>query len=403
MTQNIRYDSKSDFLLVFLLLFVSGNPAFYRQSWYIEGIVFVSLFLLLMLKKYLTREFLLKYLTYISIFLVIFLIQYFNLGYLSINTVFGFAFRVFIGGIIFYKVGDRFSPLFFNVMYWLCILSFPFYLLHLVEGENALPFTLVDSPRSILFYTFRPQVFESFLRNSGMFWEPGAFQGYINLCLFLNFRRIPYIFKFQKVKLIVILLTLVTTQSTTGYLTFGILCAIYLLMFSHINKLALSFLILIFFFLSFYAYNKLDFLGEKISAQYNEAIQAQGDFDPRRFGALLFDWHYIQKNPLTGNGFSDVTRFADHPFLLQEIRSGENLGLGNGFSNFIASAGILGMLWYLYLIIKNQTKEARKDSIILCVLLIILLQGEPFLNFAFFLGMPFIVLYYRNLTLDENV
>ena len=55
-------------------------------------------------------------------------------------------------------------------------------------------------------------------RNYGPFWEPGAFQMYINIALIIEF----YTFKFQNKKsIIVLLLALITTFSTTGYLAAG--------------------------------------------------------------------------------------------------------------------------------------------------------------------------------------
>ena len=54
-------------------------------------------------------------------------------------------------------------------------------------------------------------------RNAGMFWEPGAFQCYINLALvILFFDKNKEEYNGKKFKLIIFIITLLTTQSTTG-------------------------------------------------------------------------------------------------------------------------------------------------------------------------------------------
>ena len=88
-------------------------------------------------------------------------------------------------------------------------------------------------------------------------------------------------------------------------------------------------------------YVEVDFLGDKVSRQLENA-QFLEDFSPDRFGALLFDLHYIEKSPWFGNGFHESTRYADHPHL-----QGEALGHGNGLSNFVATLGTVGLAAYL--------------------------------------------------------
>lgn len=58
-----------------------------------------------------------------------------------------------------------------------------------------------------------------FSRNSGPFWEPGAFQGFILLALLMTlFQKTQ---KWAKVKIIIYVITILTTGSTTGYILLG--------------------------------------------------------------------------------------------------------------------------------------------------------------------------------------
>lgn len=58
-----------------------------------------------------------------------------------------------------------------------------------------------------------------FERNAGPFWEPGAFQGFLVIAIFflLNYKEA---FKHKSIIMIVLLITLLTTQSTIGYIVF---------------------------------------------------------------------------------------------------------------------------------------------------------------------------------------
>ena len=51
--------------------------------------------------------------------------------------------------------------------------------------------------------------------------------------------------------------------------------------------------------ISFQLYNTLPFLREKIDKQFEIALENDGDkFSPDRFGALMFDLNYIEKNTI---------------------------------------------------------------------------------------------------------
>ena len=60
-----------------------------------------------------------------------------------------------------------------------------------------------------------------FNRNAGPFWEPGAFQGYLFIALLFLLRRKD--FNKHYVELALIVFTIITTMSTTGYLLLGLI------------------------------------------------------------------------------------------------------------------------------------------------------------------------------------
>ncbi len=62
--------------------------------------------------------------------------------------------------------------------------------------------------------------------------------------------------------------------------------------------------------------------------------------------------------------------------------------MGNGMSDFTAKVGITGMLVFLG-IYSIANRDARKSACVLLVLMIVL-QGEAFLNYPFFLSLMFL-------------
>jgi len=380
-------------MLMTLLLVMSGNPIISTQTWVKNVVIVVGLLLFIVFRKQIRSVFIKHILQYLSFFFIIFFFQYLTLGFISIPFVFGFIIRVFTGALIIYLLRDRFSSVFFETIFWISLISFPFYIFHFIVGDDIIDQVQnLTNTNSIGFYTFRSRTNDLFLRNSGMFWEPGVFQAYINLVLFLNLNRIKYLWKKERFKVIIILIALLSTQSTTGYITFFVIMTIYSFIYikkyNIVNKLVIFFVVVI---ISSLLYNNVSFLGDKIENQFNEISTTDKDFTNGRFGSLLFDLHYIQKHPLIGNGFHEKTRYADHPWMIKDIQSGISFGFSNGLSGFISSAGFLGMGWYFFLIIYWNNRRNIVYSLLLCFIIIILLFGEPLLNFSLFLGLPFLV------------
>ena len=227
------------------------------------------------------------------------------------------------------------------------------------------------------------------LRNSGMFWEPGAFACYIILGFLLYLGKIKKMLQRHPFKIIIILIALITTYSTTGYLVlFVIGIATIFLEYSKKYKMLSLPIITVFLTIAYYTYENSEFLKDKIDSQLeNAAYKDANDFSPDRFGTFLFDMHYIKKHPLVGNGMDQSTRFADHPWL-----QNEKLGHGNGFSNFLATMGVLSLLFYSFYIVKYNSQHPW----IFLITIFALMQGEQLMNFPLFLSLPFIFIYEKH-------
>lgn len=125
-------------------------------------------------------------------------------------------------------LGRRFKDAYLSVMTVLCVISLFFFFLQLTGFTipSLLPST---SASSIGIYTIQtPSEYSNYrLRNCGMFWEPGAFAGYINVAFMLFINNLSELFRKHRGKVVILLLALLSTLSTTGYVCFGLIMLFY--------------------------------------------------------------------------------------------------------------------------------------------------------------------------------
>jgi hypothetical protein len=381
MSENLRHT-----ILILGLIAVSGNPALSNVT--LAPAIYVVLLALTLASVHvvLSRRFLRRYLVLAGGFCMIFIMQLLTLEFISIPATIFFLAKLLLGGFIIHHVREDFISKFFHIAYVLSALSLVCYAVQLALGAEKFPtlfsHALVgENVKSIGIHTVVTT--SEWWRNSGMMWEPGAFQGIINLAIFLtpaDVLRAPH----NRLKLWVMIVALLTTFSTTGYLVL-FLTALYKIAESSSGRIAKAILFTVIVAGTGFAVTEVEFLGAKIVHQASGSILNK-DFSPDRFGALMFDLHYIEKSPLFGNGFHESTRYADHPELI-----GRALGHGNGLSNFTASLGFVGLAIYCYGLLSSRFGQRRSHRVALLATIVTLCFGEPFLNYPLFLGLPFLV------------
>lgn len=371
-----------DYSLMLILLFFSGNPLMpYLFGPFSTVIVLMLTIIILNDKINKLKPFFSNFGKIAGVLILLFVLQLVILGFVSWPGVLNFIIKIFTGGLILYYLKDRVNGIFFKVIYHVCIISLFFFVTINLFSVSIPKLDINEYVKSYFIYTtaFHP------LKNMGMFWEPGAFAGIITLCLALNFSNLEYYWHRHKLKLIVVILTLLTTQSSTGYLVGFVILVFYFLRAK--NKPALFFLLPIVLSVGLYVYSSTEFLKDKIEGQYKRANEQNvGEFSNTRFGSLVFDWHYIKKHPLIGNGIHEKTRYADHP----NFSTGkEGVGSGNGFSNYLASMGVFFVLGYFILIYKTFSKTGKLYGMLILIVVFLNLQGEQWFNFPIYLGLPF--------------
>ncbi|GKT08601.1 hypothetical protein DSTSK_19060 [Desulforhabdus sp. TSK] len=363
----------------------------------------LALFFFLLLIQRSRRPFSLVFVVVGTIFAGILLAQCIDFSFYPFVTMAGFFVRLFIGYALI-RLVNNFPLTFVRAMVVLALLSFAFYIPYIllsmvgisVEGiiwrVAELLGTASISRRPLFLHTFLRDFTP---RNSGMFWEPGAFQGYLILALiFLAFVKHDTPRKQYVRSLQILCAGVLTTLSTTGYIALALIPLLhYDWRTQNRNQTLFRILVGVYLVLplligsTFYAYKTLPFLGEKIDSQLETLDRREGRWYRGRMGSLVFDWEYIQQRPLTGWGLHSSTRYALHPFM----ESSE--GMGNGMSDFTAKLGVLGFLTWIvavYQAFRRLSGGNRRASALVCGILLLVLQGECFLGYPIFIGLAFV-------------
>lgn len=377
---------KSDYLWIFILLCISGNPLFTQVviAKYLYGIslLLFGVYLLLIKHRFIPLDG--KIMVMMIFIIMIVALQIVILKNISLLADINFLVKILIGYFIVNDLSNRFPLIYLKVITFVAFISLVVYCYVIITHDAS--GIVVANSRSILFYTFNMSENMVSNRNAGMFWEPGAFQGYILLVPLMFINKLEILWTRYKKNCIILLLALLTTESTTGYITLIFILS-YLLL-AKIKRLWVKTIFLPLFIIGvYYAYTSLDFMSEKIEREYlmtTELSVATGDYSFSRLGAAVTDWHHIKQHPIIGNGFTIKGRYG---LTTQDI-----VAFGNGFTGIINILGIPFILLYFTLLFMNSPMK-KFDTVFFSIIILLLLQGEQFMEYPIFLSLPFLVKY----------
>ena len=160
-----------------------------------------------------------KLIILIAFVLIIVVAQKSTLKFVSYPGVFALILKILLGffTIYFYQLKKMdILDAYITILAVLSFVSIPFFILNQF-GFYGFQFNEI---KTIILFTFREKVSqEGIVRSSGMFWEPGAYAGYLVLALLLialkNGKFTPGAYKKESFWIV---MALISTQSTTGYL-----------------------------------------------------------------------------------------------------------------------------------------------------------------------------------------
>ena len=233
-------------------------------------------------------------------------------------------------------------------------------------------------------------------RNAGFCWEPGAFSCFIIIAiLFLIFQNNDDIKK-RKLKFIIYLIALITTQSTTGFLAFFLITILFISNNIKIKKIK-YFIFPIIFIILFIIYLNVPILGEKINKQINrdllnealEASTSKYSVSLDRFASLKITLLEFIDNPILGIGANENLRWSS----LNNI----NISPTSGIGNILARYGLFGILPFFIALIYSSKRIATSINYKgdWYFMLIILIFGFSFniIETPFFLSLIFFGLF----------
>jgi hypothetical protein len=289
----------------------------------------------------------------------------------------------------------QFMSYFVRCMFVVALVSLFFYFVIMIPGnsDSMRPLLVYEEPIitqfSIGIHTFRG--YDKELRNSGPFWEPGAYAGYLALALFCMVLMSEN--KRQSVIVASVLITaLLTTLSTMGYAAFFVVIFAYFIQrfrSANILLVALGFP-LVSVFLGFGAYQvgeQIPFLKEKIVEQFDDADEGKNNAEINRFGNAEYDWSFVKRRPFFGWSANVDTRVTVDP-TAQEVLKAQ----GNALTGVAARFGIVGWLLLMGSFFLGFYRASGSLLIagIGLGLLAAMFTGEKYMNYPFIMTMMFL-------------
>ncbi len=373
------------FWLLFFIINMSGNLSF--GYFFPDRLTIIILFVFLATLIYISHQIDTTTLLFVSCFAIILLLQCFFLSHYSLQSSIHFLMKIFTGCVAAVIIGDKFLHYYKIIMFFLCVVSLLCFALNCFGV--VIPYVSVSSSSidggqvirvSSLVYTQLYNVEHSTgltLRNCGPFWEPGAFQGFVNLALLFEIFHLHKQNKLISVPLIIYVVTILTTISTGGYVTMFVILAISLIFNPMLQpNTKLTFIMLVLFVFAFLFFH-LDFLGDKIIGDVNH-----------KGGRLNFDFTnigYIQT--IIGNGL-DPDSFLN-----------SSLNATGSVIMLINYTGLLGgCVFYIFLM-----RKLTITSLILVIVATMILMNEPFLTAGpFWWSLPILSTYVNNVFEEQT-
>lgn len=378
MTSVTRQESYMNMLMVYLLLFVSGSHRFMQAPNKFLIIVFIISVLvwILFTERRINDRFVL-YAVIFSGFLLI--INLYTGGSLSLFSVMSTTIKLTLAYLVLNIVGRNFVDTYVTIIVLLAGVSLFGYFSDTFSMFGALINKLPkvgDLGYEGFLYLFRYQ--HQIGRNSSIFFEPGAYQVFLNTALFmLFFARTKFSVNRWRVYVLILLTALLTTFSTTGYLIFAVVLGLVLVksaVISTSGKLTIIGLILTAIVL--------------LSTQFQHVIlEKMGDYldvgditdrsNLRSFDALV-DMEIFNKH-VFGVGFNEYTKMVSSIGLIAEGQTSSN-----GITRTLAIYGLPFSLFLFgsYFFALRRLLGKGLESIAAFMMLAMFLVGESYFVFS---------------------
>lgn len=356
---------RTNLFLVCFILFISAQSSSLAVN-PITPMIGLFISIAVLINRSITID--IKYIFFSLIYFLFSTVYYFIFDFVDTLYIFYFYALLTYGYLTIKILKYDFFKIFHDVLYALSIISLPFFFLQLINLDltfkfvgfiqHSLPFLEYNNNdfANNLFFTIDKT--GAMYRNSGFAWEPKGFSNFLVIGIVIN--MILFNFKINR-KLIILLVGLMTTFSTAGYVSL-IVCFTGFLFVN--KKIQTNYTIVLLIMLFGIFISGRDFIFQKIQDEiFSVQDQTNKIYDKRyfkarslgRFGSFLVDYNDFIKHPITGYGIQrrDTSR---EQLRTQSKYNYTKLVRVNGFSDRLATFGLVGMSFFIISIYKGFRK-----------------------------------------------
>lgn len=271
---------------------------------------------------------------------------------------------------------ENFMESFINVIVCICFLSLITYFINIFFPSIISKLPITSNYINTKFYNFFginyiPLIYNSHygIRNYSLFREPGVFACYIGIALLMVLLGNDKGYKTQFRKVIILSISMITTFSTSGILTFILILLTYALK-GNKDKNITRLIILLFTFLAIFTLiGKFDLVFDKLFNTTSQFADSKND----RYNGIAVAFDLILRNPILGIG---ITNF-DIESKLVVLFIGDKIISTNNYTitllKIFAQSGIVYFLTYILGLFKFLKKICQKNLITFLSLFIIIL------------------------------
>jgi hypothetical protein len=289
-----------------------------------------------------------------------------------------------------YMKFEKFAELYFNIFMFICCFSWLGLFVIKLSFQSPLSYFISDAnelyDNFIVFAVPVNNFVHSIQRISSLWWEPGAFAVLVDLAFLFSLITK----KIRPVSFVILLLSILMIQSTTGIIVFAVFCLFGFSIWEAKKTYKVGALILLLILAAVIIqqpifYKVLIVKFQKGSGNY-VSFQA-------RYNDLLVDWDLFKNNLFIGVGWGNLQARLNMAYqLLGQVETGPAAPpLANLISSILGQLGLLGLVLLKPLLWPAYLKEfSWWQRILLSLGLIILFSSE---NFGSFIIIWLLIIY----------
>lgn len=380
-------DKPSSYIIVFLLIYITSSY-FFTVTNIVPGIAtivflfFASILSIVLNERDFKKNFSIKsFLLLLFMLIVALMSALFNGDGIYNHTILIFA--VISGYLITIAYSfDRFINIYLKVMYFISAFSIFVFLVVLIF-PSVITYAPVIGQRdgvnvhNLVFSVALPG--SEFNRNYGFFWEPGAFQVYLNLALIFEL----FITKrLRKKYVLAFILAVITTFSTTGYIVLLPILVAYMLnnkglvlRYKNTFKYIIAIIVVALIAFRFMPDDYIRLLFGKLEGLFSESGSSHFSTTVR-VNAIIYPFFEFLKSPIVGVGYEKYLLVAK-----EKIYSMPTFTPINWFALFGILWGFPCNYYYLKNILRFRCGLISKISLLIALVLVIM--SEDFIRIAF--------------------